>query len=119
MNSPEYKRLRGIPLATGIDTVPYDGFRATLHAEETVLNRDAARAWRAGMSGGDSGALVAEVSALRKEVAELRKENRADAMAVAQSHAIAVGQSAETIVNGTKGAVKDAAWERSNVPALA
>ena len=119
MNSPEYKRLRGIPLATGIDTVPYDGFRATLHAEETVLNRDAARAWRAGMSGGDSGALVAEVSALRKEVAELRKENRADAMAVAQSHAIAVGQSAEIIVNGTKGAVKDAAWERSNVPALA
>lgn len=119
MNSPEYKRLRGIPLATGIDTVPFDGFRATLHAEETVLNRDAARAWRAGMSGGDSGALVAEVSALRKEVAELRKENRADALAVAQSHAIAVGQSAEIIVNGTKGAVKDAAWERSNVPALA
>lgn len=119
MNSPEYKRLRGIPLATGLDTVPYDGFRATLHAEETVLNRDAARAWRAGMSGGDSGALVAEVSALRKEVAELRKENRADALAVAQSHAIAVDQSADKIVSGTKGNAKAAAFDQKNTPAYA
>lgn len=34
--------------ATGLSYVPYNGFRATLHAGETVLNRADATAWRAG-----------------------------------------------------------------------
>lgn len=34
--------------ATGLNYVPYNGFRATLHAGETVLNRADATAWRAG-----------------------------------------------------------------------
>lgn len=46
----------GVSLATGIDRVPYDNFRANLHQDETVLKKDEAAAYRAGKYGGNDGA---------------------------------------------------------------
>ncbi|KYC67170.1 phage tail tape measure protein [Heyndrickxia coagulans] len=36
----------------GLNRVPYDGFKARLHKDETVLTRDEARQWRNGRGGG-------------------------------------------------------------------
>lgn len=49
--------------ASGLDTVPYDNFRANLHAGEAVLNRSAASAWRSRAANDD-----------RNEMSELRRD---------------------------------------------
>ena len=119
MNSPEYKRLRGIPLATGMDRIPYDGYAATLHADEAVLNRDAAQAWRSSMGGEGNAALLARIDALCKEVELLRQENRQDAGAIVTGIVASAQQSAETIVAGTTDAASRATFTRNAAPALA
>ena len=40
--------VRFVKRATGLDRVPYDGFRAELHRDEAVLTRAEADAWRRG-----------------------------------------------------------------------
>ena len=43
----------------GLDYVPTDNYRANLHRGETVLNDEAAAAWRMGSSGGGNNVTIA------------------------------------------------------------
>lgn len=45
--------------ASGISRIPFDGFRAILHKDETVLNRHEADIWRSGGMRADTGRLEA------------------------------------------------------------
>jgi len=63
--------------ATGLDYVPYDNFSASLHAGETVLNADAAEAWRSGRSM-ISGADLASLNAGQREVAAAIMQSSVD-----------------------------------------
>lgn len=47
--------------SSGLDYVPFDGYRAILHKGETVLNAEAASAWRNGQTG-DAGRMEAALS---------------------------------------------------------
>lgn len=46
----------------GLNRVPYDGFKARLHKDETVLTRDEARQWRNGRGGGNTYAITVNVN---------------------------------------------------------
>jgi len=69
--------------ATGLWSVPRDGYIAELHEEETVLPAPEARAYRSLQNmprgGGDSAEVVAELRSLRQEVQMLRAEAQATA----------------------------------------
>lgn len=97
--------IKTTPLATGMDRVPHDGFLATLHADEAVLNRDAASAWRAGGTGGSDGseplmrALIARVASLEQTVG-------AGLAGVVQ----ATDRNANTVVKGTQDSASKASW---------
>lgn len=55
--------------ATGLDYVPYDDFRARLHAGEAVLNRAEATSWRRGDAAGtiDASAIASAVASAVRE----------------------------------------------------
>lgn len=66
--------------ATGLDSVPWDGYIAELHAGEMVLPADDARAYRTLQNAPGMGSVrmevAAEMRALREELAGLRAETR-------------------------------------------
>lgn len=65
----------GGSFATGLDYVPYNNFAARLHEGEAVLTKTEATDWRRGGSGqsGSNADLLAELRALRQELAASRK----------------------------------------------
>ena len=73
-NSEEYKKIHGSH-KTGLQRVPFDGYVAELHKDERVLTEKEAAEY----SSFDSGAIVSELAALRKEFAQLRAERAQDA----------------------------------------
>ncbi|RXE48697.1 DUF456 domain-containing protein [Chromohalobacter israelensis] len=63
--------------ANGLASVPWDGYRAELHAGETVLPAPIAQLYRESAPGNNgNGAVVAELQALRRESQQLRDEVR-------------------------------------------
>ena len=58
-----------LPKAIGMNYVPYDGFRASLHRGEEVLTATQARARR---NGGDTSGMVEALQALRQDLQNLR-----------------------------------------------
>jgi len=58
-----------LPKAIGMNYVPYDGFRASLHRGEEVLTATQARAYR---NGGDTSGMVEALQALRQDLQNLR-----------------------------------------------
>lgn len=81
--------------ALGLDRVPYDGYVAKLHRDETVLTAPQANFFRAAPN------LVSELVALRSEVARLRTENRQDAGNSIGATYDATRQSAERMAEAT------------------
>jgi hypothetical protein len=73
--SPEYKNSH----AGGLERVPFDGYKATLHRGEAVVDADATRALTRYFGGGgnSNAALVAEIKALREDNSLMRAELRA------------------------------------------
>lgn len=60
-------------LASGLDRVPFDGYKAILHRDEAVLNRADAAAWRKQTGGFDSAELASSVAAaVRNAVAGIK-----------------------------------------------
>ena len=57
------------PEATGIDSVPYNGFRAELHKGEMVLTPHAARNFR---EGGGASEIVGAVEGLRNDIQNIQ-----------------------------------------------
>ncbi|HSV46084.1 MAG TPA: DUF4214 domain-containing protein, partial [Ramlibacter sp.] len=75
--TPEWQAIYGgylNPHAAGLDRVPYDNYPAMLHVDETVLNRDAAAAWRASRTA-PAGTAASGLSAdeLRSQHADFRR----------------------------------------------
>jgi tape measure domain-containing protein len=101
----QYIKLHGSH-ADGLDYVPFDGYRAELHKGERVLT--AAQARR--QDGENDPALIAELRALRAEVAQLRAEQRDQTGALIQSHYDANDRASDKIVKSSKDAAKDSAW---------
>jgi tape measure domain-containing protein len=89
----------------GLDFVPFDGYRAELHKGERVLTASQAR-----NDGAISQEVVAELKALRAEVAQLRAEQHDQTGAVIQSNYDANDRAADKVVTGTKDASKDVVW---------
>jgi hypothetical protein len=89
VNADATARGAAFPHANGLDRVPYDNYFARLHRGEQVLT-----AHQAG-SRDQSSQLVSEIVALRREVSQLRQENRQDAGNTIQATLDAARQTAE------------------------
>lgn len=59
------------PKATGMDTVPYDGFRAELHRGETVLTKSQSKAWHDG-AGMGTREVVGAIQGMRNDLQNMR-----------------------------------------------
>jgi hypothetical protein len=93
--------------ATGLDRVPADGFRATLHQDEMVLNREAAsdyRSNRTGISNSLLRTLVQRIESLESTVGE------GLAGVIGATHS-ASDRAAGKIVQGTKEAHSTSNWQ--------
>lgn len=86
--------------ASGLDRVPYDGYVASLHRDETVLNRDAAAAWRARSSGAD---LSEEITKLRRDIARMSF----DVQQTGKDQVAAVKQAGDEMVRELKNVGRD------------
>ncbi|WP_417594971.1 hypothetical protein [Oceanospirillum sp.] len=101
--------------AKGLNSVPFDGYRAELHQSEMVLTADVADHIRQSMRVGVSQspqvivqtdpALIAELQQLRSEVAQLRAE-RAQSASKAEQQRTAQTDATETLVRTNRTPVK-------------
>ena len=99
-----------------MERVPYDTFTALLHANETVLHREAAQAWRDSMNGGGGDAsLIEEIKVLRLQLLDALKQHAAT---TGQVTLAAHAGSSDKIVAGVKEAAKTADWDRRSTPTL-
>lgn len=88
--------LKPVGLAIGTNYVPYDGFAATLHQGEAVI--PAAYNPAAGGQARDE-AVVAEIKALRAELAAMRLDNRAASNTIADNTS-KTAKSLDGVING-------------------
>ena len=95
--------------AKGLDFVPFDGYRAELHKGERILT-----ASQANDNGVISQEIIAELKMLRKEVEQLRSEQKNQTGALIQSNYDANDRGADKIVSGSKDASKDLVWAAKN-----
>jgi hypothetical protein len=109
----DYYRAHGSH-ADGLNSVPFDNYKANLHKGEMVLTADVADHIRESMSDGSKSpqvivqtdpALVAEIQQLRAEVAQLRSERAQDASKAEQQRA-AQTDATETLVRTNRTPVK-------------
>ena len=85
--------------AMGLDRVPFDGYIAELHKDETVLTASESRAYRSSPSSSSSD-LATQVAALTAEVAGLRADAAAQTSAIISSNYDATASAASTVVQG-------------------
>lgn len=101
--------------ADGLGYVPFDGYIAELHKGERVMT--AAENASYGRSGSDP-AMVAEIRALRMEVAKLRAEQAQQATATIHAQYDATDRAAEKVVDGTHAATDNAHWKDRSAATL-
>lgn len=113
MKSQEYLGLHGSH-ADGLTRVPFNNYRANLHEDEVVVDAPAAAAMRRYFGGtggiGNNAALVAEIKALRDEVAKLRTEQQAQTGALISSNFAANNAAAEKVASSTTQAAAATVW---------
>jgi hypothetical protein len=113
MNSPE--ALDGSH-ATGLEAVPFDGYKAELHKGEAVVDAQAMTALRryfggpGGQQTDNSAALVAEIRALRAEQAKLREENAEQAAMLARVMAVVMEKNGDKVAEAVSKGQQGAAW---------
>ncbi|MCT8514911.1 hypothetical protein KZO79_08650 [Chromohalobacter sp. TMW 2.2271] len=84
--------------ADGLASVPFDGYRAELHAAETVLPASIAQLYRDSAPGSSTNReMLAELQALRRESQQLREEVRQLRGERSQDAARAAGQRADQL----------------------
>jgi hypothetical protein len=104
----------------GLTRVPYDGYPMVAHQDEAVIDAPAMAAMRRyfgrapSTGGGNQDALVAEMKALRAEVAALRKERVQGLVASIQANADAHKRTADMINQGTKAASTGETWQKQS-----
>jgi phage-related minor tail protein len=103
--------------ANGLDYVPFDGYRAELHYGESVLTASENMNYR-GMGAGANAALVAEIKALRAEIAALRTDQNEQTGALIKSNYDANDMAAEKIAISTKEAASDVSWSEKSKAVL-
>jgi len=86
-----------VPLATGMDRVPHDGFRASLHAGERVLSAQQARAADKGLTVNIHNSAGAEVSTQRGDDGNLEVFVRAAVAAVDWNISSGTGSTASAL----------------------
>lgn len=98
--------------ADGLSYVPFDGYKAELHAGERVLTAAENRQY----SGQNNSAVADEIKALRAEISQLRQQQASETTAIIGANAEVTRQAAEVVVDGVKEAADAAAYvERSKV----
>ena len=112
MKSPEYIASH----ASGLERVPYDGYRAKLHKGEAVIDAPAMAALTryfgggGGTDGANTSALVAEIRALRAEVAALRADNERQAVRSDMTNLKALDLTGAKLAESTEAACRAAEW---------
>ena len=101
--------------ANGLNYVPFDGYVAELHKGERVLTAAESSAY-AGSNVGE--ALLAEISALRKEVAELRNDQQRQTGDLIMANYDANDRAAEKVVDGQLEAADNLAWNEKSAPTV-
>lgn len=104
--------------ATGLEAVPYDGYTATLHKGEAVVDAQAMSAMRRyfnvgpSSSGGreNTAALVAELRANRAEMAKLREENAEQAAMLAKVMALVMEKNGDKVAAAVSKGNQGTAW---------
>lgn len=121
-----FQFVMGLPdnayAATGVDYVPYDGFKISAHRGERLLTNTQARMMDmdegeldlSRFSRRDSGydALCSEVRALREENRKLREESAEQVAAMVSAMFASTDRAADKVVEGSKEAAKTPAWDR-------
>ena len=106
--------------ASGLTSVPFDGYSAELHRGEVVVDAPAAAAMRRyfggapSQGGGNTDALVAEIKLLRAEVAAGRADADKQTGAVVQATVESNASAAKTVVSGVEKSAKQSAWAAAN-----
>ena len=90
--------------ASGLDFVPFDGYRAELHKGERVLTAAQVR------DGGTSQEVIAELRFLRAEVAKLREDNHKQTGDIIRSNYDANDQASDKIVVHNEKIAKKSDW---------
>jgi hypothetical protein len=94
-NSQEYNGSH----FSGIESVPFDGYKAILHRGEKVV--PASR-----VKDDEKSALIAEIRALRAEVTQLREDQNRNAQRAEETTVVASNMSAQIISQSTKDAIE-------------
>lgn len=99
--------------ANGLDYVPFDGYKAELHEGERVLTKAENKALMNGSYGSSSSdsSLVAEIQALRSEVAGLRQDQAQQTGAIIGGIYDSNERNADAIVEGTGDAISKSDWK--------
>lgn len=106
-------QLGGYPHADGLSRVPFDGYPATLHKDEAILTAPQADFFRSAPN------LVAQLAAVRSELAMLRKENRQDAGNTIGATYDATRRAAQLQAEATHRAARQGEYRNRTRPVLA
>jgi hypothetical protein len=105
---------------SGLTRVPYDGYPMVAHEDEAVIDAPAMAAMRRyfgrapSTGGGNQDAVVAEMKALRAEVAALRKEQAQQHGASVQANYDANNRAADKVNSGANRSATEAAWQKQS-----
>lgn len=125
-NSPEYQAKIAGSHAMGLSRVPYDGYMAELHKDESVLTAAEAERYRSARSSDtytpnyqtmgtvNMAPLVAELKAVKEELAKLRAEAAQQTGDVIMAQHTSTDNAAKKVVSGTKAAASMTNWQEKS-----
>jgi hypothetical protein len=95
----QYKNFANGSHFGGIESVPFDGYKAILHRGEKVVPASRTK-------DDEKSALIAEIRALRAEVTQLREDQNRNAQRAEETTVVASNMSAQMISQSTKDAIE-------------